>query len=250
MNTDAPNRLAENVAALLKLRDMSENALAKATGIPQPTINRIVKGESREPRQSNIEAIAAHFGLQPSELLKSSPEDAVKLATLQRRVAEPIRAYEVDAVEDGAPVPDTHAGIEHMDFEISAGAGSEVPVFAETKYPMLYRIDWFHRHRARPENVKSMGVRGSSMERTLFNGDRIAVNLADKAVINDHVFALLLDGQAVVKRLFRHGPGGLRIVSDNPDKALYPDILLDADDVAERVCILGRVIDKSGIGGL
>ncbi len=229
---------------------MSENALARATGIPQPTINRIVKGESREPRQSNLEAIASFFGLQPADLLRRARAEVLRLAGASSGVRDVIPAYAVDAVENGGPVPDTHAGIEHMDFDISAGEGSEVPVFAETKYPMLYRIDWFHRHRVRPENVKSMGVRGSSMERTLFPGDRIAVNLADRTVINDHVFALVLDGQAVVKRLFRHGPAGLRIVSDNADKTMYPDILIAPEDVTERVVVLGRVIDKSGAGGL
>lgn len=242
---ERPNHLAGNLATLLREHRISENQLAKAIGVPQPTINRIVKGESREPRSSNLNAIASYFGVDPHALLTQaySPGSA-------KHIRSAIRAYDVEAVEDGGEVPDTHAAIEHMDFQLGAGNGSEVPVFAETKYPMLYRLDWFHRHRARPENVKSMGVRGASMERTVFDGDRIAVHLADRMVINDHVYALVLDGEAVVKRLFRHGPGGLRIVSDNPDKALYPDILIPADELGERVSILGRVIDKSGAGGL
>lgn len=247
------NRLRENLALLLDRYQLTQQSLADAAGVKQSTISRMLSPNAPEPQASTLQKLAAVFQLRVDDLL--SCEDPTVLARAPRKapangVADVIPAYDVQAVEDGEPVPSTHAAIEHMDFQISAGDGSPMPVFAETKYPMLYRIDWFYRHRARPENVKSMGVRGQSMERTLFDGDRIAVNLADRAVINDAVFALVLDGEAVVKRLFRHGPRGLRVVSDNEDKARYPDILIAPEELDDRVCILGRVIDKSGAGGL
>lgn len=167
----------------------------------------------------------------------------------QQPALPPIRAYDVEAIEDGEPAPDGYEEIEHMDFSLSAGDGSAIPTFVETKYPLYYRLDWFHRHGAKPHNVKSMGVRGDSMQRLLWDRDRVAVHIVDRTPANDHVFALILDGEACVKRLFRHG-FGLRVVSDNDDKARYPDIIVEAEDMAERVSIIGRVIDKSGAGGL
>lgn len=254
------NNLRANLVQLMHQHSLTQQALATAAGVQQSTISRLLSPNAPEPQASTLQKLGAVFGVSVDELLNGTIEgsntpEALRRMRWQRDSANqhlpgPIAAYDVAAVEDGDEVPVTHAAIQHMDFQISAGAGSELPVFAETKYPMLYRIDWFHRHRARPENVKSMGVRGASMERTLFDGDRIAVHLADRTVVNDAVFALILDGEAVVKRLFRHGPRGLRIVSDNEDKMRYPDILVGADELDDRVSILGRVIDKSGAGGL
>ena len=247
------NRLRANVAALLDRFRLNQQQLADAAGLRQSTISRMLSTNAPEPQAATVQRVAQVFGVTVDTLLNSNDPAAhasSPIARSQARVQDAIPAYAVEAVEDGAPPPSTHAAIEHMDFQISAGDGAALPVFAETKYPMLYRLDWFYRHHAKPENVKSMGVRGASMERTLFDGDRIAVHIADRTVVNDAVFALVLDGEAVVKRLFRHGPRGLRIVSDNDDKHRYPDVTVLADELDERVQILGRVIDKSGAGGL
>jgi transcriptional regulator with XRE-family HTH domain len=247
------NRLRANLAALLDRFRLNQQQLADAAGLRQSTISRMLSPNAPDPQAATVQRVASVFGVTVDALLNSTDPTAHATApTLSRsaRVQEVIHAYAVEAVEDGAPAPATHAAIEHMDFQISAGDGAALPVFAETKYPMLYRLDWFYRHHAKPENVKSMGVRGASMERTLFDGDRIAVHIADRTVINDAVFALVLDGEAVVKRLFRNGPRGLRIVSDNDDKQRYPDVTVTAEELDDRVQILGRVIDKSGAGGL
>lgn len=43
-------------------RNLSEGDVSRGTKIPQPTIHRIVTGESRDPRRSNLEKIARFFG--------------------------------------------------------------------------------------------------------------------------------------------------------------------------------------------
>jgi transcriptional regulator with XRE-family HTH domain len=241
------NRVPANLAALMASKPISENELARKTGVPQPTIHRVLKGKSEDPRDATLRPLAGFFGVSV-EQLRTAP-DGVIVGLCGQLPRQPISAYSVDAIDDIGLIPDTHLAVEHIDFEISAGDGAMVPMYVETKFPMIYRIDWFHRWRAKPEAVKSMGVRGQSMERTLFDGDRIAVHISDTTVQNDHVYALLLDGQAMAKRLFRHGRGGLRIVSDNEDKSRYPDIIVDPEEM-DRVFIIGRVIDKSGAGGL
>jgi transcriptional regulator with XRE-family HTH domain len=54
-------RLADNLRYLLDKAELSENALADKTGVPQPTINRILRGQSRDPRDSTLEPIAKFF---------------------------------------------------------------------------------------------------------------------------------------------------------------------------------------------
>lgn len=240
------NALADNLRSLMQARRLNQEDLAERSGVAQSTISRIMSGAQKTLRNDSLLGLARYFGVSVEQLLTQIPE--THLASRGVRETGVIPAYSVDA-HTGTETPTTHATVLHLDFQISAGDGSEIPVFAETKYPMLYRIEWFQRLGVRPEHVRSMGVRGSSMERTLFDGDRIAINTTDNTPSNDRVYALILDGEAVVKRLFRHA-GGVRIVSDNDDKLRYPDILVSADEMQERVQIIGRVIDKSGAGGL
>jgi len=63
--------LSENLAALLNQRKMNATNLAQATGVPQPTIHRILKGVSRDPRTDTIQPIAEYFGV-PLETLRST----------------------------------------------------------------------------------------------------------------------------------------------------------------------------------
>ena len=91
-------------------------------------------------------------------------------------------------------------------------------------------------------------VNGDSMERTLFDGDRVAVHLGDRRIVDGRVYAVIV-GEAKIKRLFKLRDGSLRVVSDNHDKTLYPDEIIPANET-EFVYVIGRVIDKSGAGGL
>lgn len=242
-----PSLLGRNVARLMAARNINQDELAKLSSVSQSTISRLLAGLQKSLRTESLTQLAIALNVSIDALTKYELPEALQPKTTER-FRDAIAAYAVDAYSEG-DLPSTHAPVQHIDFQISAGSGSEVPVFAETKYPMLYRIEWFHRLNVRPEHVRSMGVRGSSMERTLFDGDRIAINTIDVTPANDRVYALILDGEAVVKRLFRQA-GGLRIVSDNDDKLRYPDTLVSADELSERVQIIGRVIDKSGAGGL
>lgn len=227
--------------------------ISKKMGISREGARKWLQALSK-PDEAKFERLADHLrvdigwlrdGRRPliNNFFERPPAPGPKASTA------PIRAYDVDAIEDGDPVPDGWQEVQHIDFALSAGDGSEVPSFVETKYPMYYRMDWFHRCGAKPANVKSMSVRGDSMQFTLYDRDRVAVHTADRVVVSNAVYALLLDGEACVKRLFRHGQG-LRIVSDNPDKGRYPDIIIAPEELHDRVSIIGRVIDKSGAGGL
>ena len=52
----------------MQSRQISGYALSEATLVPQPTIHRILSGESRDPRTDTLEPIAKFFGLTVSAL--------------------------------------------------------------------------------------------------------------------------------------------------------------------------------------
>tara|TARA_R100000664_G_scaffold20792_1_gene30013 strand:- start:7 stop:297 length:291 start_codon:yes stop_codon:yes gene_type:complete len=63
----------------MEKRHLSEGALARLSGVTQPTIHRILTGESKDPRRSNLEKIVGVFGksveaLYAGELLVSLNE--------------------------------------------------------------------------------------------------------------------------------------------------------------------------------
>lgn len=57
-------------------REISANELARQTGVPQPTISRIVKGESKDPDTATLQPIAAWFGRTVAELRGESVPDS------------------------------------------------------------------------------------------------------------------------------------------------------------------------------
>lgn len=59
---------------LMDERGLSEGRLAELSGVPQPTIHRMLTGQSKDPRRSNVTKIAQVFGLTAAQLLLETSE--------------------------------------------------------------------------------------------------------------------------------------------------------------------------------
>lgn len=236
-----------NLRELMTRAGISENRLSLKTGVPQPTIHRILNNRVADPRDGTLRPLAEFFGVTVEEMRTNLPPAG--------SIKEPLAgSYRVKVSEDQGDIdPDREIDVPEMDVQVSAGNGNAIPEYIDTKGSYTYRLSWFASVGAKPEQVRVMAVSGDSMERTLFHGDRIAVNLADnRQIIDGRVYVFATGGispDVKIKRLFKTTDGRLRVVSDNADKALYPDEILSAEDV-ENICIIGRVIDRSGRGGL
>lgn len=165
------------------------------------------------------------------------------------RVGEPVHAYEVRGVDGQDGVDgDREVMIPEVDVELGAGNGVALD-FVETKYRLPYQVEWLRSIGAqKPEHVRLMRVRGESMERTLFDGDKVLVHLKDTRIVSDRVYAIMLDGEPRIKRLFRAGDG-VRVVSDNDDKVKYPDEVVTGEQL-DRLVIIGRAVHRQGSKGL
>jgi phage repressor protein C with HTH and peptisase S24 domain len=160
-----------------------------------------------------------------------------------------IAAYEVEAIEnDEGFDPDREVWVPGVDVEVSAGSGRIIPEYVPTKYKQRFTLEWIRSIGASPRNLRIMGVRGDSMERTVFNGDRVVIDTGNTKIISNHVYVIVAGDEVRVKRLFKASDGRIRIVSDNQDKTTYPDEFVDAD--SDRFLVIGRVVDKAGPGGL
>lgn len=131
--------------------------------------------------------------------------------------------------------------------KLSAGNGHEqVEIEFIKGMPQAFRAQWIREQRLKPNKLAAMTADGDSMETTIYDGDSLLVDTSQTDVVDGKVFALWYDGGERVKRLFRLPGGGLRIKSDNSE---HPTIEVPASTM-EHVRILGRVVHRSGRGGL
>ena len=64
MRQDLHNKLSE----LMRACGISQSALSRATGVPQPTINRILNESIREPRYDSVVRLAHFFDVTPESM--------------------------------------------------------------------------------------------------------------------------------------------------------------------------------------
>jgi transcriptional regulator with XRE-family HTH domain len=70
------SRISNQLAKLMKDRLVSQSELSRSTGVPQPTINRILNEVTLEPRHDTIVRIANFFGVTPDSMYTPLPQKA------------------------------------------------------------------------------------------------------------------------------------------------------------------------------
>lgn len=85
--------ISKQLAKLMRDQQLSQSALSRATGVPQPTINRILSEVTREPRRDSVIRIANYFGVTPESLYeapskksKSSINEGTSVEVLYERI--------------------------------------------------------------------------------------------------------------------------------------------------------------------
>ena len=137
--------------------------------------------------------------------------------------------------------------VPRLNIHLSAGGGKEqIELELAENTPLAFRADWVRKMHLKPKRLAAMTASGRSMEPTIWDGDSLVVDTSQADVSDGQVYALWYDGGERVKRLFRLPGGGLRIKSDNIE---HGTIEL-GPDYTGHVRIIGRVVHRSGTGGL
>ena len=55
--------MSKELARLMAKEGISQSGLSRATGVPQPTINRILSQVTQDPRRDSMAALADYFGV-------------------------------------------------------------------------------------------------------------------------------------------------------------------------------------------
>ena len=85
--------ISKQLSKLMRDNNLSQSALSRATGVPQPTINRILSEVTREPRRDSVVRIANFFGITPESLYETGgtksarPPSAESVEEIYKRIA-------------------------------------------------------------------------------------------------------------------------------------------------------------------
>lgn len=145
-----------------------------------------------------------------------------------------------ELLEDAEGVPPDFAMLRRLDVKASAGAGNLI-FFESEKGRLAFRRDFLRQCGVSEADAVVIYADGQSMEPRIPDGAVLLVDTSKIEMVSNEVHVIRLEHEILVKRLRKEIGGGVWIVSDNPDKSKYPDILVTPDK-EDLVSIIGRVL--------
>ena len=121
----------------------------------------------------------------------------------------------------------------YKDVRFAAGYGSQ-----ENEDNNGFQIPFgratLYRHGVQPNDVIAASVTGDSMEPRLYSGDTIGIDTGSRTIRNGEIYAVVNQGELLIKQCFKVGKTQIRLHSYNPG---YLDIYLPVEEVE----VIGRV---------
>lgn len=227
--------LSDRITYILDTFHVSKAELSRIAGVNRVSISDWSTGKSKNIKTELAFKIASHFG--------------ISVQWLATGIGLPDQ-QDIVAISDTEKIDEKrYVQIKEYKIKFAAGPGCELDFEELTEStPVTYKLSWFQERHINPAHCKRFEVEGTSMEPLLYAGDKITVNTNDCVDINSgHVYALQIDGKLRVKKLIKQVNGNIILRSVNPE---FPDEILSKDDIDVYIKIIGKVIDKSGDGGL
>lgn len=230
------NTLAERLKIAREKAGLSQQQVADMAGMKQPAYFKVETGKTQ--RTGFL-----------TEIAKALNVDAEWLATGEGEMTTP--TFDLQAHIDSLPSAITHEQaiaegresilVDVYDLSYCCGDGDKVE-YEPLKKKLPFDPSFFKHRNIKPENFKLIYAKGDSMARYINEGDAIGVDITQTDIKDGEAYALFLDGDNMIKRLFIEGGGRLRLSSDNP---AYKDKIIEPE-FADSLKIVGRVIYRSG----
>jgi len=239
----SPMELSDRLDLAMRLRGIeSQSELHRRAGVPQPTINRILKGATTKPDTSTVQRLAEALDVSLTWLL-DGVGDGPDLPKREgkRHLSEGKGNVLVWDDPDELGPDDDRLWVDLFDYHFSAGTGL-IQWEVREKKALPFNAAFFKAKGIRPQDCKLLVVRGDSMEPWVDDRNVIMIDTASTRVIDGERYAIYFNDEPLVKQIFKEVGGGLVLHSYNPR---YPDKLVPPDKL-EFVHIVGRVIYRSG----
>ncbi|MDN4038673.1 S24 family peptidase [Massilia sp. YIM B02443] len=210
----------------------NQSEMARYIGVSPQAVQKWVAGES-EPRGKNLDLAAEFLGVTPAHLKFGIALDQPAGAAAQTFPGMiPVRGVEPD--------DPSLTQIMKVRIKVQAGiTGFQVEPEHHDGETMGVPTSWVRGERLVMSDLYAIVVKGESMEPSLYDGDVIVVNTADKKLTDGSVYAVNYEGEVVVKRMVRDS-GMWWLASDNADQRRFHRKLCKG---AECI-VIGKVVRK------
>ncbi|WP_424411428.1 XRE family transcriptional regulator [Pasteurella sp. PK-2025] len=203
------NKLSARLLSLMEEKGISQAELARRIGIKQPSVYKILSGETRNP--TKILEIATALGVDPNWLKTGEGSRDTSLI-----VSEPNAEHKLK--------------VDHLSVSAIAGYNG----FSNEDYPDIIRSIYFSEMglleiigRRSSEGIYLINIPTDSMAPTINKGDVGFVDVKINSYVGEGIYVFDLNGETYIKRLQRIPTGVIRALSDNP---LYPPF-----DITEKL---------------
>lgn len=227
MNSVFAERLSK---AFVNSDIQTKSQLAELVGITPQYLHKILSGDAKQLPPADVTLkLAKALKIDYSWLITGT-----KLNELS------------DSVRPGE-ASDECIPIASYNISLSCGNGCYSPSFEiADESPVYFKKSWFSKHSVLPEDCRRLKAHGDSMEPVILDGDYITVDCSEYAkthIQNNKIYALIIDDMLYCKYLIKQLDGTVIIRSANPT---YPEDKIAMSDFANRVYIIGKVLDRSG----
>lgn len=218
--------LAERLTSIMSEKGLSQAELARMTGLKQPSVFKIVSGQTLNPK--NIVEIATALGVDVNWLKTGEGEPIAQgsiISSLVSTDSDEHHRFRVDYLDVQAAAG--HSGIENAD------------------YPEVIQSIYFSKEglleivgKSTNDGISLINVPTDSMVPTINKGDIVFVDTKVNYYTGEGVYFFLLNGGAYIKRLMKLPTGVYRAISDN---SVYPDFDI-SDELFDTAIIIGKFI--------
>ncbi|RVU03911.1 helix-turn-helix transcriptional regulator [Novosphingobium umbonatum] len=210
---------AKHLLMAMEREGINQSQLAERVGVKQPSIGRLISGETRTTRA--LDRIAA--------ALKTTPQ------YLRGETDDPDCGFVPVIVETREAVNPDMVELDELDLAFGLGATFiDAPVKSKK---VIFSRNWLRTYtQTPPENLFFARGIGDSMMPTIFDSDELLIDRAQVAPqMGDHIWAIAYGQTGMIKRLRPMPNGSVKILSDNP--SVPPEIAYDGE-----MHVLGRVV--------
>jgi phage repressor protein C with HTH and peptisase S24 domain len=228
--------IGERIKQARKAAKMSQEVLAKRTGLSQSTLSDLETGKSAGT--TYVATLAASLGV--SALWLETGKGQMAPGAFERLPLLGVLAEEFKRVHAADQDDPTMTQIRRVKIKVQAGiTGFQVEPEHYDGETQGVPTKWMLKEGLSKDALVSTTVRGESMEPALYDGDVIVVNTRDTQLVSGAVYVINYEGEAVVKRMLRDA-GQWWLTSDNSDQRKYHRQLCKG---AECI-VIGRVVRK------
>lgn len=207
--------------------------------ISDRAINKWLKAETL-PDHHNIEVLAKFLDVNFNWLAAGQGEKTAKPpSTKQTKDLESIKNSNTVQVSDSS---DGMIEIPLYGVYFCCGDGDTNCEFQEIKGVRRFPPSFFRERNVQPENFKLVCASNDSLAPYINDKDEVGINLASTEVQDGKIYAMLLDGDRMLKQVFREAGGALRLHSFN---AAYPDRMVTAEN-HQSLIIVGEQVYRAG----